>query len=143
MEAPFLHFFFFLVVVFLPVREEGLLSPSPFPPFCSLPTTMACLGRSNGRVWPRFSHPSFQHMKKAIYPKSPNCFFSPSPFPIFLFLSLSLSSPHFPVKILMLILIFLSLSVCVLGQIWRSGLRRLTNNVKINNVCPKTNLEKQ
>ncbi len=28
-------------------------------------------------------------------------------------------------------------------QTWKSGLRRLTNNVKINNVCPKTNLEKQ
>ena len=28
-------------------------------------------------------------------------------------------------------------------EVWSSGLRKLTNNVKINNVCPKTNLEKQ
>eukprot|EP00094_Tigriopus_californicus_P012882 TCALIF_12455-PA protein Name:"Similar to PLCB4 1-phosphatidylinositol 4,5-bisphosphate phosphodiesterase beta-4 (Homo sapiens)" AED:0.17 eAED:0.17 QI:0/0.75/0.82/0.94/1/1/17/384/960 len=28
------------------------------------------------------------------------------------------------------------------ARIWRSNLRRLTNNVKMNNVCPKTNLEK-
>ena len=27
-------------------------------------------------------------------------------------------------------------------QAWLVGLRRLTNNVKMNNVCPKTNLEK-
>ena len=28
-------------------------------------------------------------------------------------------------------------------QRWKAGLCSLTNNVKINNVCPKTNLEKQ
>ena len=32
-------------------------------------------------------------------------------------------------------------TLCVF-QAWLDGLRRLTNNVKMNNVCPKTNLEK-
>ena len=29
------------------------------------------------------------------------------------------------------------------SEVWKHGLRKLTNNVKINNVCPTTALEKQ
>ena len=29
------------------------------------------------------------------------------------------------------------------AEAWKLGIRKLTNNVKMNNVCPKTNLQKQ
>ena len=29
------------------------------------------------------------------------------------------------------------------ADLWKAGIRKLTNNVKMNNVCPKINLQKQ
>ena len=29
------------------------------------------------------------------------------------------------------------------AETWKQGIRKLTNNVKMNNVCPKINLQKQ